>query len=137
MILKKNIIKKLLTSSKNTKTFELYRKLACIIKEIHFESKFVLSDIDIRTLNNYSQFISSIDTLVSKFGKSLITFGNTYIQNNYDDPTLSVLNNMLPVKFGNNENEDKLVTLCLDISRSMEQAERLIIAKEILCSTCY
>jgi hypothetical protein len=41
---------------------------------------------------------------------------------------------MLPVKFGNNENEDKLVTLCLDISRSMEQLDRLKIAKETACS---
>lgn len=104
------------------------------IEQLSKYDEFVLSDIDIRTLNNYSQFISSIDTLVSKFGKSLITFGNTYIQNNYDDPTLSVLNNMLPVKFGNNENEDKLVTLCLDISRSMEQLDRLKIAKETACS---
>lgn len=104
------------------------------IEQLSKYDEFVLSDIDIRTLNNYSQFIASIDTLVSKFGKSLITFGNTYIQNNYDDPTLSVLNNMLPVKFGNNENEDKLVTLCLDISRSMEQLDRLKIAKETACS---
>lgn len=104
------------------------------IEQLSKYDEFVLSDIDIRTLNNYSQFIASIDTLVSKFGKSLITFGNTYIQNNYDDPTLSVLNNMLPVKFGNNENEDKLVTLCLDISRSMEQVDRLKIAKETACS---
>lgn len=104
------------------------------IEQLSKYDEFVLSDIDIRTLNNYSQFIASIDTLVSKFGKSLITFGNTYIQNNYDDLTLSVLNNMLPVKFGNNENEDKLVTLCLDISRSMEQLDRLKIAKETACS---
>ncbi len=104
------------------------------IEQLSKYDEFVLSDIDIRTLNNYSQFIDSIDTLVSKFGKSLITFGNTYIQNNYDDPTLSVLNNMLPVKFGNDENEDKLITLCLDISRSMEQVDRLKIAKETACT---
>ena len=104
------------------------------IEQLSKYDEFVISDIDIRTLNNYSQFINSIDTLVSKFGKSLITFGNTYIQNNYDDPTLSQLNNMLPVKFGNDENEDKLITLCLDISRSMEQVDRLKIAKETACS---
>ena len=71
------------------------------IEDLSKYDEFVLSNVDIRNLNNYSQFIDSLDTLVSKFGKSLITFGNTYIQNNYDDPTLSVLNNMLPVKFGN------------------------------------
>ena len=104
------------------------------VEDLSVYDEFVLSNLDIRNLNNYSQFIASLDTLVSKFGKSLITFGNTYIQNNYDDPTLSVLNNMLPVKFGNDENEDKLVTICMDISRSMEQVDRLNIAKATACS---
>lgn len=104
------------------------------IEDLSKYDEFVLSNVDIRNLNNYSQFIDSLDTLVSKFGKSLITFGNTYIQNNYDDPTLAVLNNMLPVKFGNDDNEGKLVTLCLDISRSMEQIDRLNIAKATACS---
>ena len=104
------------------------------VEDLSVYDEFVISNVDIRNLNNYSQFIASLDTLVSKFGKSLITFGNTYIQNNYDDPTLSVLNNMLPVKFGNDENEDKLVTICLDISRSMEQVDRLNIAKATACS---
>ena len=104
------------------------------VEDLSVYDEFVLSNLDIRNLNNYSQFIASLDTLVSKFGKSLITFGNTYIQNNYDDPTLSVLNNMLPVKFGNDENEDKVVTICMDISRSMEQVDRLNIAKATACS---
>lgn len=104
------------------------------VEDLSIYDEFVLSNIDIRTLNNYSQFIGSIDTLVSKFGKSLITFGNTYIQNNYEDPTLSVLNDMLPVKFGNDSNDNKLVTICMDISRSMEQIDRLNIAKATACS---
>ena len=104
------------------------------IEQLCKYDEFILSNIDVRTLNNASQFLASIDTLVSKFGKSLMTFGNTYIQNNYDDTTLSVLNNMLPVKFGNDDSTDKLVTLCLDISRSMEQVDRLNIAKAVACS---
>lgn len=104
------------------------------IEQLCKYDEFILSNIDVRTLNNASQFLASIDTLVSKFGKSLMTFGNTYIQNNYDDSTLSVLNNMLPVKFGNDESTNKLVTLCLDISRSMEQVDRLNIAKAVACS---
>lgn len=104
------------------------------IEQLCIYDEFVLSNVDIRNLNNYSQFISSIDTLVSKFGKSLITLGNTYVQNNYDDATLSVLNNMLPVKFGNDDSAGKLVTLCLDISRSMEQVDRLNIAKATSCA---
>lgn len=104
------------------------------VEELSVYDEYVISNIDIRTLNNASQFVASIDTLVSKFGKSLITFGNTYIQNNYEDGTLAVLNNMLPVKYGNDNDSDKLVTICMDISRSMEQVDRLNIAKATACS---
>ncbi|MBQ4570070.1 MAG: VWA domain-containing protein [Bacilli bacterium] len=104
------------------------------VEELSVYDEYVISNIDIRTLNNASQFVASIDTLVSKFGKSLITFGNTYIQNNYKDGTLAVLNNMLPVKYGNDNDSDKLVTICMDISRSMEQVDRLNIAKATACS---
>ena len=103
------------------------------VEQLCVYDEFVLSNVDIRNLNNASQFIASLDTLVSKFGKSLVTFGNTYIQNNYEDTTLSILNNMLPVKFGNDDSAGKLVTLCLDISRSMEQIDRLNIAKAVAC----
>lgn len=95
--------------------------------------EFVLSNIDIRKLNNYSQFIDSIDTLVSDFGKSLITIGNTFIQNNEDDETLSNLSDMLPVKYGNDDQSEKLVTILLDISRSMEQVDKINIEREAAC----
>ena len=104
------------------------------VEELCKYDEFILSNIDVRTLNNHQQFVSSLDILVSEFGKSLVTFGNTYIQNNYDNETLMSLSNMLPVKYGNNEQDEKLVTLVLDISRSMEQIDKLNIAKEVLCS---
>ncbi len=100
------------------------------VEELCIYDEFILSNIDMRTINNASKFISSVDTLVSEFGKSLTTFGNTYIQNNEDDQILSSLSDMLPVKFGNGENDEKLVTLVIDISRSMEQASKFHIAKE-------
>jgi len=99
------------------------------VEDLCVYDEFILSNIDIRKLYNYSQFVKSIDTLVSEFGKSLVTFGNTYIQNNYDDETLSALSDMLPVKYGNNSQEEKLVTIVLDISRSMEFDYRLQCAK--------
>ena len=104
------------------------------VEELCKYDEFVLSNIDVRDLNNHIQFVDSLDILVSEFGKSLVTFGNTYIQNNYEDEALSSLSNILPVKFGNNEKDGKLVTLVLDISRSMEQIDKLNIAKEVLCS---
>ena len=72
------------------------------VEELCKYDEFVLSNIDVRTLNNHSQFVKSLDVLVSEFGKSLITLGNTFIQNNYEDETLMALNDMLPVKYGNN-----------------------------------
>lgn len=99
------------------------------IEDLCVYDEFILSNIDIRTLYNYSQFINSLDTLVSEFGKSLVTIGNTYIQNNETDETLSRLSDMLPIKFGNNDQDKKLITIVLDISRSMELTGRQKCAK--------
>lgn len=106
----------------------------CTIEDLCIYDEFVLSNVDIRNYNNYTQLVNSLDTLVSEFGKSLITIGNTYIQNNEEDETLTKLSDMLPVKFGNDEGDRKMVTLLLDISRSMEQIDRLNIAKKAACT---
>ena len=104
------------------------------VEDLSIYDEFVLSNVDIRDYNNSQQFVSSLDTLVSEFGKSLITFGNTYIQNNEEDEVLSSLSNMLPVKFGAPEEDNKLVTLLIDISRSMEFSSKLIMAKAASCA---
>ena len=102
------------------------------VEELCVYDEFVLSNIDVRTLENSGQLISSLDTLVSEFGKSLITFGNTYIQNNEDDEILELLGNMLPVKYGKPSQDDRLVAILIDISRSMEFTDKLKIAKEAI-----
>lgn len=79
----------------------------------------IISDIDIRTINNSDTFIESLDTVVSSFGKSLITAGNNRIQNQ-DDNSLKALEDMLPVKYGNNDADPKLFTIVIDTSRSMQ-----------------
>ncbi len=89
----------------------------------------LLSDVDIRELANYSSFIASVDKVVSLFGKSLVTFGNNNIQNKTDE-VLESLQNMLPVFFGNDDRDTKLMTVLLDMSRSMELAYRMQIAKD-------
>ena len=86
----------------------------CLYDEI------VISDVDITEMANYELFLSSLDTVVSLFGKSLVTFGNTYIQT-HPKGELDKLSRMLPVTYGRSENDKRLYMLVVDTSRSMEQ----------------
>ena len=76
---------------------------------------------------NYKQFLSNLDTAVSMFGKSLITLGDTNIQNTQGE--LKQLSDMLPVVYSKGEGDSKLYTLLIDTSRSMEFGGRLARAK--------
>ncbi len=88
----------------------------------------VLSDVDVRELNNFTAFIDAVDTAVSVFGKSLVVMGDTKIQNKTED-VLSQLEDMLPVRFGNNDQDSKLFTIVIDTSRSMQLNSKLIMAR--------
>lgn len=90
----------------------------------------IISGIDVRTVNSADTFVESLDTVVSVFGKSLITVGNTQIQNK-EDSTLDTLEDMLPVKFDDDDADPKLYTLVIDSSRSMEfrNADYFVMAK--------
>ena len=101
----------------------------CTIEQICAYDEIVLSNVDVRGLKNYTAFVDSVDKAVSLFGKSLITLGDTYIQNKTDD-TLSSLEDMLPVRFGNDDADPKLYCLVLDSSRSMQMASRLLMTKK-------
>lgn len=88
----------------------------------------VLSDVDLTKMTvNYENFLKSLDTSVSMFGKSLLTFGDTNIQNSKG--RLKLLSNMLPVTYGKAAGEEKLFTIVIDTSRSMEGLRRLDTAK--------
>lgn len=88
----------------------------------------VISNADLTDINNYGMFISSLDTVVSLFGKSLITLGDTNIQS-YTEGQLKGLEDMLPVRYGNNAQDPKLYTIVIDGSRSMETLSKLNNAK--------
>ncbi len=98
------------------------------IEEMCRYDEIILSSVDVRELKNYTAFISALDTAVSQFGKSLITMGDLLLQNK-DEDILNQLADMLPVKYGNSDQEAKLYTIVLDTSRSMQNASRLIMAK--------
>lgn len=92
----------------------------------------VISNVDVSEMKNSGSFVSSLDTAVKMFGKSLITIGDTNIQNNTrgENEQLKALSDMLPVRFGKSEGAAKLYTLLIDTSRSMEMQGRLTRAKD-------
>lgn len=98
------------------------------IGELCAYDEIILADADVSTINNYTMFIENLDTTVSLFGKSLIVTGETYIQNR-EDAVLKRLEDMLPLRYGNNDQDKRLFTIVIDASRSMETNYRMQIAK--------
>lgn len=101
----------------------------CTVEDLCRYDEIVLANVDVRQLHNYTAFIESVDTVVSRFGKSLVTVGDLQIQNKTDE-ILGRLEDMLPVKFGNNDQDPKLVAIVIDTSRSMENLAHLQMAKQ-------
>ena len=101
----------------------------CTVEELCQYDEIILSNVDIRELNNYTAFIDGVEKVVSRFGKSLVTMGDLKIQNKTDD-VLTALEDMLPVKYGNSDQDPKLYAIVIDTSRSMQNFSRLKIAKE-------
>lgn len=101
----------------------------CTVEELCRYDEIIISNVDIRELNNYTAFIDAVEKVVSRFGKSLVTMGDLKIQNKSDD-ILKALEDMLPVKYGNGDQDPKLYAIVIDTSRSMQNFSRLKIAKE-------
>ena len=100
-----------------------------LLEELCKYDEIVLSNVDVRTLENFTVFVENIEKCVSVFGKSLVTVGDTKIQNSTDE-VLMMLEDMLPVRFGNNDQDPKLYTLVIDTSRSMNDSSQLSMMKE-------
>ena len=101
----------------------------CTVEELCKYDEIMISNVDIRELKNYTAFIDGVEKCVSRFGKSLVTMGDLKIQNKTDD-ILHALEDMLPVKYGNSDQDPKLYAIVLDTSRSMQNFSRLKIAKQ-------
>ncbi len=106
-------------------------KIPYTIEELVKYDEIILSNVDIRKIDNIYAFINSVDLAVSQYGKSLITLGDLHMQNQ-DDERFELLEELLPVSFGNANNDAKLYTIIIDISRSMyhSRPRQLLIAKE-------
>ena len=116
----------------DTAEIDVYLKdpnVPCTVEELCKYDEIILSNVDIRELNNYTAFIDGVEKVVSRFGKSLVTMGDLKIQNKSDN-ILKDLEDMLPVKYGNSDQDPKLYAIVIDTSRSMQNFSRLKIAKE-------
>ncbi len=98
------------------------------VEELCQYDEIILSSVDIRSLKNVTSFLDALHKAVFNFGKSLLTAGDLSLQNKTNDD-LVTLEDMLPISYGNNDNEPKLYTIIIDSSRSMQMASRLIMTK--------
>ena len=98
------------------------------VEELCIYDEIVLYNINATKIRNSGTFLKSLETVVSQFGKSLVTLGNTYIQS-YPTGELDTLNDMLPVVYGSSDADPKIYTLLVDTSRSMERYDKLAHAK--------
>lgn len=100
------------------------------IEELCEYDEIILSNADIMSFDNHTEFVQSVDMAVSLYGKSFVTMGNLGIQSrSYAE--LKQLEDMLPVRFGNNDHAPRIFTLIIDSSRSMESLSHLIVAKQV------
>ncbi len=101
------------------------------IEDLSQYDEILVSNVDIREINNINAFIDSCDAVISQYGKSLITFGDLYMQS-AEDEVFTRFEELLPVSFGNANKDAKLYTIVIDISRSMYYARprQLLAAKD-------
>ncbi len=100
------------------------------LEDLIVYDEIILSNVDIRDVKNANAFIDSVDTVVSQYGKSLITMGDLQLQTNAENAIFQKLGELLPVKYGASNREGKLYTIVLDISHSMFMASKFTIARD-------
>lgn len=106
------------------------KNLPTSVEEMCVYDEIALCNFDVRTVPSWQRFLSSLDALVNDYGKTLSTYGNTFVQE--DDGTsepLQMLAKLLPVTVGNANQDTRLFAIVLDISLSMNFESRLNVAK--------
>ena len=100
----------------------------CSVEALCTYDQIIVSGVDVSKLDNASSFIASVDQVVSRFGKTLINMGNGGIQDS-DSAIVDDYQNLLPVKYGNSNEDPKLYVIVLDSSRSMMFVNKMDYAK--------
>lgn len=94
----------------------------------------VLNNFNVNSENfkqNSDMFVNNLSTIVSEYGKSVVTIGNTYVQGSTGDDAYKTLSTMLPVNFDKDANQNRSYIILLDISKSMFQAGHILAAKQV------
>lgn len=104
------------------------------VEELCTYDEIVLCNFDVRTMLSSQQFVSGLNTVVSKFGKTLTTYGNTFVQEDGEerDASLDSLSGMLPVTVGNANRDARYVVILLDVSLSTNESSRLETIRNVL-----
>lgn len=106
-------------------------KLPLSVEELCVYDEIALCNFDVRTIGASNMFLTTLSTLVDDYGKTLTTYGNTFVQEDTDgsDKALQQLSNLLPVRIGNSDQDTRLVAIVMDISLSMNFESRFDVAK--------
>lgn len=110
------------------KGYITYSKIPTSIENYIEFDEIILSNISLSSIENSETLINTFETLVSKYGKTLLTFGgeSTYFDGGFNN---SKLKNMLPVNIDPNDTKQRTaVIIVLDVSGSMG-GEKLQYAK--------
>lgn len=118
--------------TENIKYISDASSVPCTVEELCKYDQIVLCNFDVRTMTDSVQFVSNLETVVSQFGKTLTTYGNTFVQDTETvaDEALESLSGMLPVTVGNAQKDSRLLVILLDISTSTNFSSRLAIIRE-------
>ncbi len=100
------------------------------LEELIAYDEIVISNLDIRKIDNANAFVDSLEMAVSQYGKSLVTMGNLDLHSSPEDPIFKKFEEILPVNYGVTTLEGRMYTIVLDISHSLYQAEKFTIVKE-------
>ncbi len=98
------------------------------VEEICEYDEIILSGVNVASIPNSELFMQSLNTAVTRFGKSLLTIGDIALQNDTEGK-FDLLKHMLPVRFGNASDRPKLFTIVLDTSSSMVEGGKFARAK--------
>lgn len=112
-------IKELITNNANVDELITYNTIPNTIDYYIKYDEIILSNVDLKEINNHEILVNIFETLVANYGKSLLTIGgnNTYFDGGFYQ---SKLNDMLPININPSDTKQRTaLILLIDNSGSM------------------